>query len=267
MKITAILIMLVWILLIVISELRNHNTWRKRTYRDHQKLLDQFAIALRDDMRTSEKKLVLSLEELQDKMKTNHDINAVKLDAIHNTITRVDRQTMHIPGALDNITDHLGAISNKAQMNQNKLQDSLLAMAKTLDTVTPIAREWGIAQTDNLIKKGESHRTLRRRLNECEKHFQELSKRIEEQSKTIEEQDKQLHLVKTTRDDIIEEFRHEIKLTRAWIADKGLPSHKLDSHLKSALHGSIPSVAYQIKDDEKKLGNLIKKQPTNTRFA
>lgn len=249
MKITAILIMLFWVLLIVTSELRNHNFWRKRTYREYRKLLDQFALALRDDMREIENRtreqlngmhhaftmhedkifkdatknfgrtadkfkhvqsdldnikesmdatnntineilintmhvpkgidslkdsIALSLEELQ-RSRLSHDLKEVQLGAVHNTVTEVKGKTMHLPGTLDNITGHLTAISNKAQRNQNNLQDSLLAMANTLDSITPIVRDWGKAQTENIVKKGESHRTLRRRLKECDKQNSKLS--------------------------------------------------------------------------------------------
>lgn len=175
MKITAILIMLFWVLLIITTELRTHNFWRKRTYREHRKLLDQFALALRDDMRESEKNIVLSLGDLQRKVRTLNDLREVKLDVVHNTITEVKTKTMHLPGTLKNIVGQLDSISNKANMNQNNLKDSLLAMANTLDTITPIVRKWGKAQTENIVKKGESHRTLRRRLKECDKQNSKLS--------------------------------------------------------------------------------------------
>ena len=176
----------------------------------------------------SHKRLVLSIKERIDTL--THETHQLR-DLI---IDKVANQTNSLEAQLTEINSQLSTLNSELVTHNSKLvtlSSPLAALAE--------------AQTQNIIKEGESNRNLRRRLQQKEETLVAARKAIKDQESRISKLNSQLLAHRDATRQALEELLEEISLIHGWVEDKGMPSQSLDKYLSLQFKGTLPSTLAQ----------------------
>jgi len=135
----------------------------------------------------------------------------------------------------NSLCDDLRSFSVQICENQSTTLNSQLS---TLSAPLAALAE---AQTQNIIKEGESNRNLRRRLQQKEETLVAARKAIKDQESRISKLNSQLLAHRDATRQALEKLLDEISLIHGWVEDKGMPSQSLKKHLSLYYKGDLPS--------------------------
>ena len=137
------------------------------------------------------------------------------------------------------VTHNSELVTQKDQLST--LNSELVTHNSKLSTLSSPLAALAEAQTQNIIKEGESNRNLRRRLQQKEELLAAMRKAIKDQESRISKLNSQLLEDRDTTRQALEKLLEEISLIHGWVEDKGMPSQSLKKHLSLYYKGDLPS--------------------------
>lgn len=111
--------------------------------------------------------------------------------------------------------------------------ESCVVQRRTLDAIKDRLEDLLSAEIENQAKKGESNRTLKRRIAEYKLALDSLGQTL---AKATQSRDNAVRMASL--------LHEELKETRKYMKDAHLPVEKLTRHLEEHFKGNIPGVLY-----------------------
>lgn len=195
--------------------------------------------------------LLKSIQRTETEMMANYNDLRDKLDAFHQV-------------GIDLLRDKVKAIQHDLYSINSKLEESSRLITVRLTSLETPVKLWGEAVTANVIKEGESNRTLRRRLQETSAALVAARQSLKCRAAQIADHERsayslkaELEQAKAAARDIVAESMKEISLIRGWMEERGIPCAPLDKHLTREFKGNVPSQVYSRAKDEQALQETL----------
>jgi len=160
-------------------------------------------------------------------------------------ITRIDRISEELYSfneCLLSIQDNLlNELDTRSDMCQKSILSALDIINSNIDQISNPIQELAKAKTNTIIKKGESNRSLYRRIEILNKNNSNLQSALELTSKELNSTKLELDELKSLSQSYIKSLYHEIDFIRDWMDKNGLPLISLDKELNLQFRNNIPS--------------------------
>lgn len=199
------------------------SSWIDRLISEHKEL-GRDMTTLRRTMNTSQESISFSYQCLKDDLKAY----GLSLDLLL-------EQTMSNKEALEDVDTRLHA-----------LQEPVELAAET--------------QMANVIKEGESNRTLRRRIQHQKATLSGAHDTIRDQSVKLDNLARELQQMQAASQEMLSETMLEIFAIREWASNRGIPLGNLEKYLHTRFHGQVPSQIYSKVKAEAELRSAIANQ-------
>jgi|BioPla2DNA2_1021312.scaffolds.fasta_scaffold40529_3 predicted nucleic acid-binding Zn-ribbon protein len=164
---------------------------------------------------------------------------------LRDTKFHAQTETLQVFAQLRLLFSKLEELASHTKDQLSTLNSELVTHNSKLSTLSSPLAALAEAQTQNIIKEGESNRNLRRRLQQKEETLVAARKAIKDQESRISKLNSQLLAHRDTTHQALEKLLEEISLIRAWMEDRGMPSQSLDKHLSLHYKGDLPSTLAQ----------------------
>lgn len=164
---------------------------------------------------------------------------------LRDTKFHVQTETLQVFAQLRLLFSKLEELASHTKDQLSTLNSELVTHNSKLSTLSSPLAALAEAQTQNIIKEGESNRNLRRRLQQKEETLVAARKAIKDQESRISKLNSQLLAHRDTTHQALEKLLEEISLIHGWVEDKGMPSQSLDKYLSLQFKGTLPSTLAQ----------------------
>jgi len=174
------------------------------------------------------------------------------------------RELKAIGSILNEFNSQLSTLNSQLSTLDSQLStlDSQLSTLNSrLVSIEAPVKLWGAAQISNVIKEGESNRTLRRKLQDNREYITSLEQNLQQTSNRLNELKTELEQAKAAARDIVSASMKEISLIRSWMDERGVPCAPLDKHLSEEFKGNIPSQIYSRTKHEQALRDSLREVP------